>query len=129
MIVNRRSLYILRLLSDLLLLNTAFILSTIYAQSWETLMHRYYMFFLLVVLNILWILLTNATGFYNDFHSRNFSFQFVNILKETSAQVIASIVFIFLAKEDLFTRNFIVYYSVLLIILISLRTNSIQKNT
>jgi len=127
MIVNRQSLYIFRQLSDLLLLNTAFILSTIYTQSWETLIHRYYMFFLLVGLNILWILFTNATGFYSDFHSRNISFQFVNILKETAAQVIASILFIFLAKEDLFTRNFIVYYAILLIVLVSLRTIVFRK--
>jgi len=90
-------------------------------------MQRYYMFFLLVGLNILWILFTNATGFYSDFHSRNISFQFVNILKETAAQVIASILFIFLAKEDLFTRNFIVYYAILLVVLVSLRTIVFRK--
>jgi len=127
MIVNKRSIYILRLLSDLLLLNIAFLLAAIFSQSMEILLARYYMFFLLVGLNILWIFLSNTIGFYDDFHSRNFPFQFVNILKETSAQVIASILFIFLAKEDLFTRNFIIIYSILLIFFISLRTIVFRK--
>ena len=127
MIVNKRSIYILRLLSDLLLLNIAFLLAAVFSQSMELLIARYYMFFLLVGLNFLWILLSNTIGFYDDFHSRNFPFQFVNILKETVAQVIASILFIFLAKEDLFTRNFIIIYAILLIFIISLRTIVFRK--
>ncbi|MFB3057200.1 MAG: hypothetical protein ACE1ZQ_08575, partial [Ignavibacteriaceae bacterium] len=127
MIVNRRSIYILRLLSDLLLLNIAFLLAAVFSQSMELLIARYYMFFLLVGLNIFWILLSNTIGFYDDFHSRNFPFQFINILKETSAQVITSILFIFLAKEDLFTRNFIIIYVIFLIFFISLRTIVFRK--
>jgi len=127
MIVNKRSIYILRLLSDLLLLNIVFLLAAVFSQSMEILIVRYYMFFLLVGLNILWVLLSNTSGFYNDFHSRNFPFQFVNILKETAAQVIASILFIFLVKEDLFTRNFIVLYAIFLIFFISLRTIVFRK--
>ncbi len=127
MIVNRRSIYILRLLSDLLLLNIAFLLAAVFSQSMEILIARYYMFFLLVGLNFLWILLSNTIGFYDDFHSRNFPFQFVNILKETAVLVIASILFIFLTKEDLFTRNFITLYAILLIFFISLRTIVFRK--
>ena len=127
MIVNRRSIYILRLLSDLILLNIAFLLAAGLSQSIDILIPRYYMFFLLVGLNFLWILLSNISGFYDDFHSRNFPFQFINILKEAAAQVIASIIFIFLAKEDLFTRNFIIIYTVLLIFFISVRTIVFRK--
>lgn len=127
MIVNRRSIYILRLLSDLFLLNIAFLLAAGLSQSIDILIPRYYMFFLLVGLNILWILLSNISGFYDDFHSRNFPFQFLNILKEAAAQVITSIIFIFLAKEDLFTRNFIIIYTVLLIFFISVRTIVFRK--
>lgn len=127
MIVNKRSIFLIRLLSDLLLLNVTFLIASVLSQSWIILIDRYYMFFLLVGLNILWILLSNTSGFYSDFHSRNFPFQFVNILKETAAQVITSILFIFLVKEDLFTRNFIILYTILLIFFISLRTIVFRK--
>jgi len=128
MIVNKKSIFLLRLFSDLLLLNIAFIISAVFSQSLQILFDRYYMFFLLVGLNILWITISNSTGFYDDFHSRNFPFQFLNILKETVAQVSISILFIFVAKEDLFTRNFIIYYALLLIFFISNRTIIFRKS-
>ena len=106
MIVNKRSIFLFRLLSDLLLLNIVFLLSAVTAQSWEILADRNYMFFLLIGSNLLWIITSSSIGFYDDFYSRNFPIQFVNILKSTTTQVVASIVFIFLAKEDLFTRYF-----------------------
>jgi len=127
MIVNKRSIFLFRLLSDLLMLTTAFIASAIIAQSWQVLVDRDYMFFLLIGLNLLWIMSSNTTGFYDDFYSRNFPIQFVNILKSTTTQVVAAIVFIFLAREDLFTRYFIVYYALILIAVISFRVILFRK--
>ena len=127
MIVNKRSIFLFRLLSDLLMLTTTFIASAIIAQSWEVLVDRNYMFFLLIGLNLLWIMSSNTTGFYDDFYSRNFPIQFVNILKSTTTQIVAAIVFIFLAREDLFTRYFIVYYALILIAVISFRVILFRK--
>ncbi len=127
MIVNKRSIFIFRLLSDLLLLNVAFIASAVIAQSWEILADRNYMFFLLIGSNLLWIITSSSIGFYDDFYSRNFPIQFVNILKSTATQVVASIVFIFLAKEDLFTRYFIIYYALFLIATICFRVIIFRK--
>ncbi|MCH9028191.1 MAG: undecaprenyl-phosphate glucose phosphotransferase [Bacteroidetes bacterium] len=127
MIVNKRSIFLFRLISDLLLLNIAFLIAAVLSQSWQTLIDRYYMFFLLVGLNTLWIFISNSFDFYSDFHSRNFPFQFINILKETVAQISMSILFIFITKEDLFTRNFIIYYAILLILLISIRVIIFRK--
>ena len=127
MIVNKKSIFIFRLLGDLLLLNLAFLLSAIVAQSWEILLDRNYMFFLLIGLNLLWIVSSNYFNFYDDFHSRNFPVQFVNIFKSTVLQILATVFFIFLAKEDLFTRYFIVYYSLLLIVLVCFRVILYRK--
>jgi putative colanic acid biosynthesis UDP-glucose lipid carrier transferase len=127
MIVNKKSIFILRLLGDLLLLNLAFLLSAIVAQPWEILLDRIYMFFLLIGLNLLWIVTSNYFNFYDDFHSRNFPVQFVIILKNTSMQILATVFFIFLAKEDLFTRYFIVYYALLLVFLICFRVILFRK--
>jgi putative colanic acid biosynthesis UDP-glucose lipid carrier transferase len=127
MIVNKKSIYIFRLLGDLLLLNSAFLLSAIFAQSWEILLDRNYMFFLLIGLDLLWIVTSNYFGFYDDFQSRNFPVQFVTILKNTVLQILATVFFIFLAKEDLFTRYFIIYYALLLIVLICFRVILFRK--
>ena len=80
------------------------------------------MFFLLLLLNVIWFFNTNLSGFYNDFFARSFSYQFFNIVKSVLIQISISVLFIFLVKEALFTRNFIVYYSFFLTAFISIRT-------
>jgi Undecaprenyl-phosphate glucose phosphotransferase len=127
MIVNKKSIYTSRLVSDLALLNLSFLISALLAQSFEILIARDYMFILLLLLNIVWFVNANLSGFYLDFFTRSFSFQFFNILKTTLFQVGLTVLFIFLTKEDLFTRNFILLYGLLLTISISLRT-AIFKN-
>jgi len=127
MIVNKKSIYTSRLVSDLILLNLSFIVSAILAQSLEILIARDYMFILLLLLNIVWFVNANLSGFYLDFFTRSFSFQFFNILKIVLFQIGLTVLFIFLTKEDLFTRNFIVFYGLILTLSISLRT-AIFKN-
>ena len=127
MIVNQRSIFLYKLLSDLLLLNCAFLASAVYSQSWEILLEKYYMFFLLIGLNLLWIVTSNYVNFYDDFFSRNFPVQLSNILNNSLFQLIITITFIFLAKENLFTRYFIVYYFLLLVLFISIRVIIFRK--
>ena len=127
MIVNQRSIFFYKLLSDLFLLNCAFLISAVYSQSWEVLLEKYYMFFLLIGLNLLWIVASNYLNFYDDFFSRNFPVQITNILKDSLLQLIITITFIFLAKENLFTRYFIVYYFILLVLFISFRVIIFRK--
>ena len=127
MIVNQRSIFFYKLLSDLFLLNCAFLISAVYSQSWEILLEKYYMFFLLIGLNLLWIVASNYLNFYDDFFSRNFPVQITNILKDSLLQLVITISFIFLAKENLFTRYFIVYYFILLVLFISFRIIIFRK--
>lgn len=127
MIVNKKSIYTSRLISDLVLLNLSFLLSAILAQPFEILLTRNYMFILLLLLNIVWFVNTNLSGFYSDFSTRSFSFQFFNIVKIVFYQIGLTVLFIFLTKENLFTRNFIVLYGLILTISVSLRT-AIFKN-
>jgi putative colanic acid biosysnthesis UDP-glucose lipid carrier transferase len=127
MIVNQKSIYASRLIADLVILNLSFLISAIVAQSFDILLTRNYMLILLLFLNFIWFINVNLSGFYLDFFTRSFSFQFFNILKLVLFQVGFTVLFIFLKKEDLFTRNFIVLYGTLLTFLISLRT-AIFKN-
>lgn len=127
MIVNKKTIYISRLLSDLILLNIVYILSAVLAQSFDILLQRNYMFILLAVLNLVWYFYSNLTGFYNDFFTRRFSTHFLNIIKGAVVQVLITIAFIFFVKEDLFTRNFIIYFGTFITIAVSLRTIVFRK--
>jgi putative colanic acid biosynthesis UDP-glucose lipid carrier transferase len=122
MIVNKKSIYYQRLIADLFLLNAAFIIAAILAQPYQVLLDRNYMFILLLILNIIWFFNASITGFYNELYLRSIAAQVINIAKSILVQIGVAVSFIFLAKEDLFTRNFIVFFSLLLFISISLRT-------
>ena len=126
MFVNKDSIYHFRLTFDFLLLAAAFLIAAIFAQSFAILLTRDYMFGLLVILSFSWYLSSNAIGFYEDSSSQILSFQFIGIIKNISLQIMLGIVFIFISKENLFTRNFILYYGLFLLIFISLRIVSFQ---
>ncbi|MGA7722866.1 MAG: undecaprenyl-phosphate glucose phosphotransferase [Ignavibacteriaceae bacterium] len=126
MITGKKSTYYLRLFLDLAVLNLSFVLAALLAQSFKVLLQRNYMFILLTGLNFVWYFFSNVINFYEDFNTRNFSYQFIKILRSVIVQIIATILFIFVVKEDLFTRNFIFIYTVLLLLLISLQTHSVK---
>ena len=122
MIVNKKSIYYQRLIADLFLLNISFLIAAILAQPLQILIDRNSMFILLLILNILWFFNATITGFYEEIYLRSIAAQFINITKSTVVQIGAAVLFIFLAKEDLFTRNFIVLFGILLFVSVSLRT-------
>lgn len=127
MIVNKQSIYYQRLITDLVLLNFCFLSAAILAQPFDILIQRNYMFILLLVLNILWFFNASIIGLYNELYLRSIATQLLNIGKSIIVQIGAAILFIFLAKEDLFTRNFIVFYGTFLFITVSLRTVIFKK--
>ncbi len=127
MIVNQKSLRNIRIFLDLILICISFLAAAVYAQSFEILLIRDYMFILLVLLCVIWLFSSNVIGFYDDFNSRYFPYQFFNIVKNVIVQAAASIIFIFIVKEELFTRNFILAYSIVLTAFVSLRTITLKR--
>ena len=121
MFANKKSFYYLRLFCDIFLLNISFIAAAVLAQSFHILMSRNHMLILQAGLNFVWLFFSNVISFYEDTDTRYFAYQFVNILKNVFAQAFTAIIFIFLIKEDLFTRNFIIYYSVILTFVVGVR--------
>ena len=121
MIANQKSRYSIKLLLDLILLNISFLISAVLAQSWQTLMQRPYMFFLLFALNVLWYFVTKRALFYDSIGFHKIYKQIIDVAKSSIVLMLASIIFIFVAKEDLFTRYFIVYNTILLNFAVSLR--------
>jgi len=126
MITGKKSTYYSRLFFDLVILNLCFITAAVIAQSFRILLHRNHMLVLMAILNFVWYFSSNVINFYEDFNTRNFSYQFIKIIRSILFQIITTILFIFVVKEDLFTRNFIAIYSVLLAVSVSIRTQLIK---
>jgi len=129
MLTNRKSKYYLNLFLDLLLLNFCFVISAVLSQNLQILLERNYMFVLLALLNFIWYFTSNVSSFYEDFFIRSYSYQLTNIIKNIVSQVVFAVLFIFLAKEDLFTRNFIIFYGSLLWLTVSIRILVLKKLT
>ena len=126
MIINKKSHYYLRLFLDLIILNGSFLAAAVISQSLQILLDRPYMFVLMAIMNFVWYFFSNVINFYDDVNVRNFSYQFIKIIRNTVVQALTAVLFIFLAKEDLFTRNFILIYSVLVILIVSIRTQTVK---
>jgi putative colanic acid biosysnthesis UDP-glucose lipid carrier transferase len=126
MISNNKSTYYLRLFLDLAIINISFFVSAIISQSLQILINRNYMFALMAALNFIWYFVSNVIEFYDDFNTRNFSYQFLKIIRNVIVQIFAAILFLFLVKENLFLRNFITLYTLFLIVLVSLRIQVVK---
>ncbi|MFA3784118.1 undecaprenyl-phosphate glucose phosphotransferase [Melioribacteraceae bacterium 4301-Me] len=121
MIVNQKSFYAFKLFLDLILLNAAFLFAAWLAQPAYILYQKPYMFILMIGLNVLWYVSTKVTDFYNNLNPRSFFFRSSIIFKNALIQIMAAIFFIFAAKENLYTRNFIAFYFLMLVVFIFLR--------
>lgn len=128
MIVNKKSIYTIRLISDLVLLNLAFFLAAGISQSLDLLLERTIMLVLLSLSNILWFFYASMSDFYSDFFTRPFAYQFTNIIKCAVVQALLAVTFIFLVKETLFTRNFITLFTIFILLFISIRTIVFKKS-
>ncbi|MBN2571589.1 MAG: undecaprenyl-phosphate glucose phosphotransferase, partial [Ignavibacteriales bacterium] len=89
-------------------------------------LERNYMFILLLISNIIWISSARIIKQYDNFTRRVFFFQILPIIKLVIIQVLVAILFIFFTKEDLFTRNFILYFSIGLFFTVAIKDKLIK---
>ena len=118
--LQRNSIYFIRITSDLIILSVVFIFCTLLfsvSDNTEISLKEYY---LLVSLIISWLFTANNIGLYDEFRSRNFSFEIISLLKAVVVQAVTAIIIIFLIKNIALSRIFVLYYSLLLILFLSL---------
>lgn len=122
MIVNKKSIYTSITVFDFLLINLSFFLASAISQPTEAVFERSHMIILLLILNLTWIFYTRSSGFFEDFLTRPFPIHFFNILKLSLLITFVGVFYLFLVREDLYTRNFILLIGLLILTTISLRT-------
>ena len=118
---NKNSIYFFRATTDLIILIISFFISAIYAQSLAILLNRPYMFAQLMIGLIFWVISSRSTNLNLNYNERSFPSKLFNLMNNILLQAIVAIVFIFITREDLFTRNFIVYFSFSLLGLVILK--------
>ena len=122
MIANKKSILISVSLMDFVLLNLSFFMSTTFSRGAELFSDSNYIYLLLLILNFSWFFYTSSTGFYHEFLTRPFPIQFFNILKLSLFITIVSILFFFIIKQPIYTRNLILVNGFLVLFTITIRT-------
>ena len=127
MLANQKSIQSLRIFSDLMIINISFLVSALLAQSLEILIDRNFIFILLLLLNIVWFFTSRSVRLYQDLNYRSFSLQIIQVSKVVFVQLLFSVFFIFSVKEDLFTRNFILFNSAFVWFFVLLKEYIVRK--
>lgn len=122
MIANKKSIYVSITVMDFILLNLSFVIAIILSQSSNLVLENNIMYLLLLILNFTWFFYTSSSGFYQEFLTRPFPIQFFNILKLSLFITIVSILFFFVIKQPIYTRNLIVYNGFFVLVTITVRT-------
>ncbi len=111
MLTNRTYLHFFRQFFDYASIIFAFLLASIISTGREEILytHRVNEILLLILLLFTWFISSHSTNLYEEFRSRNFSFELVVLIKNILVQILISIVLIFFIKEITFARLFVLY--------------------
>ncbi|MGE5680116.1 MAG: undecaprenyl-phosphate glucose phosphotransferase [Bacillota bacterium] len=118
--IQHRRFYITRITADLLIIVVSFIIACFFSMYSQDPGLRAIDYFFLLMLILVWLFSSKVTFLYDEFRSRNYSFELITVIKNVLIQSLSAIVFIFLVKEVPFHRGFVVRYSAMLLLFLSM---------
>ncbi|HEX3072104.1 MAG TPA: hypothetical protein VHP30_00700, partial [Ignavibacteriales bacterium] len=118
---HRGLIFLLRVAADFFLINISFLLAAFAAQPAELLFENSLMFVLMAMLNFSWFISGNFIKLYDEPHPKYFIFDIIKTFKTCLAQIAVAILFLFITREDLFTRYFILFYFTFTLVLITVK--------
>ena len=117
--IYRTSLYLLRISLDIIILTAVCILSAYLSVEGFDFLLSVNAQFLVLSLAVIWFFTSKALGLYDEFRSRNFSFELILVIKICFVQAISAIIILYMLNEKSFSRYFVVLYAVGALALIS----------
>ena len=118
--IYRTSLYFFRIIADVVILIAVFLVSAEVSSPEFSFLHSANAQLLLLLLLIIWYFAARSTGLYNEFRSRNFSFEVIALAKNVIVLFISTIITLFMLKEENLSRYFVAIFSIATLILIGL---------
>ena len=118
--IYRRSLYLIRITIDIIILIISFIISGHESVGHYRFFRETNFQFFLLSLIIIWFFTSRATNLYDEFRSRNVTFEIIALIKNVTVILVSSIIILFLLKEERLSRFFVILFSLLNIILLSI---------
>ncbi|MGE5682567.1 MAG: hypothetical protein ACM34K_17000, partial [Bacillota bacterium] len=118
--IQRNSLHFLRISFDIILLTISFIAAAYFANVHFPDKTQVDEFFLYFALLSVWFFSSKSTALYDEFRSRNFSFELITVCKNVAVQAVSAVILIFFIKEAQLSRTFVVLYTIILTVSLSL---------
>ncbi len=113
---TRKSLYLIRISADYVVLALSFWMSSAISLALSKISFGRGAYILFLSMIIIWFVYAGASRIYDEFRSRDFGFELGAIGKATVVQLLSSIVILFFLKETQLSRFFVVTYAVILFI-------------
>jgi putative colanic acid biosynthesis UDP-glucose lipid carrier transferase len=98
----------------------AFIISARIAQPGYDFLKETNGQFLILSLLVIWYVSTKSTRLYDEFRSRNISFELIAFFKNLIIILISTMVILFLLKEEDLSRGFVILFNFFILILLSI---------
>lgn len=114
----RTSLYLFRIVLDIFLIIAVFLVSATISLPGYNFLKETNSQLLLLSLLVIWFFSTRATGLYDEFRSRNYSYELILVIKNIVMQIFSVIIVLFLLKEHDLSRHFVVRFSSILFVAI-----------
>ena len=127
MLNNKNTFYFLRLFSDYITLFMSFVFAVIITYNRVSYKLSSDESFLFLALSVVWFLRGKSTGLYDEYRSRNFSFELISLLKNILFQALAAVIILFVVKDIGLNRYFVIVYTVILVLLLPLEKFTIRR--
>lgn len=124
---HRKSLFFFRVFADLITITLCYVIAYVISQPHSGNVIFYNDVFVLLVLLLVWYISSRMSGLYDEFRSRNFTFELIAVFRNIIIQTISIVSLLFILKEVKQTREFVFAFSIYLIIFIPLERFLLRK--
>lgn len=108
--IQRNSLFIVRVLSDIINVVLAFLIADFFSPPKYTLLINSDSILLMLGLILLWVGISKSLGVYDEFRSRDFTVEIINVIRSIVMLSVFTIVLIFFIKDIYLSRTFVLVF-------------------
>lgn len=108
--IQRNSFYIVRVVSDIINIVFAFLIADFFSPPIYSITLNSDGFLLLLGLVLLWTFVAKSLGVYDEFRSRDFTVEVINVIRSLLMLSVLTIVLIFFIKDIYLSRTFVVVF-------------------
>lgn len=125
--IQHKSLFVSRITLDVIILIISFFLSVFIASEFRNCRLENAEYLLLFSLIGIWFMTSSSTGLYDEFRGNDFSYEIISIFKAVIYQIVSAIIISFVIKNITLSREFILFYSILISIFLLINRYLVRK--